>query len=218
MNEFLKRLITSIILIPVVFVCVYLSDYYLIFFLLIVYLICFYEIIKNSKNLYFIIISNTILIFAFFSFYKLRGTNDHYLIFLFWILITTFYSDIGGYIFGKTFKGKKITKISPNKTYSGSFGSLFLSCFSIPTLDLIQNLFFKTTLINLYNIKYLFLAVLISLICQIGDLYISYIKRKIGIKDTGNFLPGHGGFLDRIDGLIFVVIFIYSLNFTFNLI
>ena len=106
-------------------------------------------------------------------------------------------SDVGGYIFGKTFKGKKLTKISPNKTYSGVVGSFTLSiifCFiysySISFVD------FKTIVI---------LTILISFICQIGDLFISFLKRKAKIKDTGNILPGHGGILDRIDGILFAL-------------
>ena len=106
-------------------------------------------------------------------------------------------SDIGGYIFGKFFKGKKLTKISPKKTYSGMFGSFILSIifciiysFSISFID------FETIVL---------LTVVISLICQIGDLFISYLKRKAKIKDTGNILPGHGGVLDRIDGILFAL-------------
>ena len=106
-------------------------------------------------------------------------------------------SDIGGYIFGKFFKGKKLTKISPNKTYSGMFGSFTLSIiFCIIYSYSISFVDFKTTII---------LTILISFICQIGDLFISFLKRKAQIKDTGNILPGHGGILDRIDGILFAL-------------
>ena len=106
-------------------------------------------------------------------------------------------SDIGGYIFGKTFKGKKLTKISPNKTYSGMVGSFILSLiFGVIYSYSISFIDFKTII---------FLTILISFICQTGDLFISFLKRKAKIKDTGNILPGHGGILDRIDGILFAL-------------
>ena len=103
-------------------------------------------------------------------------------------------SDIGGYIFGKLFGGKKITKISPNKTYSGMFGSFFLSIIFALSYS------FSLSFVDFSLI--VFLSILISFICQLGDLFISFLKRKAKIKDTGNLLPGHGGFLDRIDGIL----------------
>ena len=116
------------------------------------------------------------------------------LIFLISICILT---DIGGYIFGNIFKGKKLTKISPNKTYSGMIGSFVLSLifcmiysYSISFVD------FKTIIL---------ITILISSTCQIGDLFISFLKRKANMKDTGNILPGHGGILDRIDGILFAL-------------
>ena len=118
--------------------------------------------------------------------------NKILLIFILSICIST---DIGGYFFGKIFKGKKITKISPNKTYSGMLGSFILS-FAISLI------FFNQ--LNLY-INILILTFIISLSSQIGDLIISYLKRKAKLKDTGSFLPGHGGVLDRIDGILFAV-------------
>ena len=106
-------------------------------------------------------------------------------------------SDIGGLIFGKIFKGKKLTKISPNKTISGSFGSLFFSLILLTIYILISSS------INFFFLLLLTLA--ISLISQIGDLLISYIKRKAKVKDTSNILPGHGGLLDRLDGILFAL-------------
>ena len=115
-------------------------------------------------------------------------------------------SDIGGYIFGKTFKGKKITKISPNKTYSGMFGSFFLSIIFALSYS------FSLSFVDFSLI--VFLSILISFICQLGDLFISLLKRKAKLKDTGNILPGHGGILDRIDGIIFALPFgIILINF-----
>ena len=116
---------------------------------------------------------------------------------LIFIISICILSDIGGYIFGKFFKGKKLTKISPNKTYSGMIGSFILSIiFCIIYSYSISFVDFKTTIL---------LTIAISFICQIGDLFISFLKRKAQIKDTGNILPGHGGILDRIDGILFAL-------------
>ena len=116
---------------------------------------------------------------------------------LIFIISVCILSDIGGFAFGKFFKGKKLTKISPNKTYSGMIGSFILSIiFCIIYSYTISFVDFKTIF---------FLTILISLICQIGDLFISFLKRKAKIKDTGNILPGHGGVLDRIDGILFAL-------------
>lgn len=117
-------------------------------------------------------------------------------------------SDVGGYVFGKFFKGKKLTKISPNKTYSGMIGSFLLSV----TFGAAYS--YTISFVDLKII--IFISFLISLICQLGDLFISYLKRKSGVKDTGNILPGHGGVLDRIDGIIFAVPFgIFLINIFF---
>jgi len=211
-NETLKRIFTSIILLPILFFATVHSSVYLTTLLILVYLLCAYEIIKNTQNIYFNLLANIILIFSFFSFYYLRGSNEYSLTILFWILISTFLSDIGGYIFGKIFKGKKLTKISPNKTYSGSIGSVILSCLSLPLLNLLQLFFSNKLLINFLKLDFLVLTILISFVCQLGDLFVSFWKRKIKIKNTSNILPGHGGILDRIDGLIFVLIFSFILK------
>ena len=132
-------------------------------------------------------------------------------------MFTTFLSDIGGYLFGKTFGGKKLTRISPNKTYSGAFGSLILSLFSIPILIFIQKYFFNDILINFLQLNFYILTLLTSFIAQMGDIIVSYWKRKFNIKDTGKIFPGHGGVLDRIDGLIFVLIFLLILKISSNI-
>jgi len=113
---------------------------------------------------------------------------------LFLILVTCIASDIGGYVFGKILKGPKLTKISPKKTISGSLGSILFSSFFLSILSL----YFTTG----FQFKILILAITTSVSCQIGDLLFSYFKRKAKIKDTGSYLPGHGGILDRIDGII----------------
>ena len=211
-NEFLKRIITSLILLPILFYAMFYSGIYLISLLVLFYTLSIYEIIKNTKNVLFIFFSSLILFFSFYSFYFLRGETESSLIILFWILISTFLSDIGGYIFGKIFKGKKLTKISPNKTYSGAVGSIVFSFQSLYIVNLLQIFFFNKQLINFFDTNFLIITIFISLICQAGDIFVSFLKRKINIKDISNILPGHGGILDRIDGLIFVLIFCFTLK------
>ena len=211
-NELLKRIITSLILLPILFYAMFYSGIYLISLLVLFYALSIYEIIKNTKNVSFIFFSSLILLFSFYSFYFLRGETESSLIILFWILISTFLSDIGGYIFGKIFKGKKLTKISPNKTYSGAVGSIVFSFQSLYIVNLLQIFFFNKQLINFFETNFLIITVFISLICQAGDIFVSFLKRKINIKDISNILPGHGGILDRIDGLIFVLIFCFTLK------
>jgi phosphatidate cytidylyltransferase len=210
--ELLNRILTSVILLPIIFYATVYSGFYLVTLLMLFYVLSVYEIIKNSKNKLFILIANILLIVSFYSFYVLRGNTEYSLIVIFWILISTFLSDIGGFTFGKIFKGKKLTKISPNKTYSGTIGSIILSCSSMPLMNTLQNIFFDKLLINFLEIKFLIITILISLVCQLGDLFVSYLKRKINIKNLSNILPGHGGVLDRIDGLIFVLIFCFLLK------
>ena len=126
-------------------------------------------------------------------------------IFFLYVISICFFTDIGGYVFGKIIGGKKLTKISPNKTISGTIGS-FISC--IIPLIIFLNLGFLDLEFSSNNIIFCFL---VSLISQLGDLFISYFKRKAKIKDTGKILPGHGGVLDRVDGIIFAVPFSYFL-------
>ena len=126
-------------------------------------------------------------------------------IFFLYVTSVCFFTDIGGYVFGKIIGGKKLSKISPSKTIAGTVGS-FIS--SIIPLIIVLNFNYINLEFNLTNIMF---CLLISLISQIGDLFISFIKRKATIKDTGNLLPGHGGILDRVDGIIFAVPFSYFL-------
>ena len=141
----------------------------------------------------------SLIYLTFFSAMIFQGITsaDHklYMMFLFSICIC---SDIGGFIFGKTFKGKKLTKISPNKTISGSIGSFVMSLILI---SIIYYFFYNS--IDLFSL--IILTLIISLSCQLGDLFVSYLKRKARVKDTGNLLPGHGGILDRIDGMLLAI-------------
>ena len=129
-------------------------------------------------------------------------------IFVLFIVSVCICSDVGGYIVGKSIGGKKLTKISPKKTISGSLGSLIFSLFPLGALFFIK-------IENNVNFEYVSIisCLFISIFCQIGDLFISYFKRLSKVKDTGNILPGHGGILDRIDGIIFVVPLLYLISF-----
>ena len=142
------------------------------------------------------------VILSFYTFFILRHEGD-YRIFLL-ILLTCVATDIGGYVFGKIFKGPKLTKISPNKTYAGMFGGFLLSV-------ILASVYFNN-LSNLslaesngeMGIQIMLIVISISFISQVGDIVISFFKRKSKIKNTGKIIPGHGGLLDRIDGMIFV--------------
>ena len=215
-KEFEKRILSSVFIIPIALFFVLQGSVFFLFFLGILFLVTSYEWIKMIKKNQFIkIIGIFFLFFSFYSAYQLRnylelivGLNA----FLFIILICIS-TDIGGYVFGKVFKGPKLTKISPNKTYSGLLGS-----FIFPVIvSLIYNKYYTLTGtyfssklpgVN-FELNFLFFILFISMISQLGDLIISFFKRKAKVKDTGNLLPGHGGLLDRIDGLIFVIPILY---------
>ncbi|MDA9726482.1 phosphatidate cytidylyltransferase [Candidatus Pelagibacter sp.] len=202
MSELKKRLSTSFILV-LIFIFSMNNIYILFLSLVFCYQQLFFEFMKLLKNiiykkskllLYFLcliimIYLSALTISIFSIFYTDNFSNKLFLIF---IISTSISSDIGGYIFGKIFKGKKISKISPNKTYSGMIGSFIFSLFTAK--------FIFWNYIELENIFYW--SILISLLTQLGDFFISFLKRKAKIKDTGNILPGHGGLLDRFDGII----------------
>jgi phosphatidate cytidylyltransferase len=155
-----------------------------------------------SKKMSYYTVGIVFILISFYSVFLLRN-YDHYTNILdpgltFFLIVTLIcvFTDLGGYIFGKIFKGPKLTKISPNKTYAGMFGGFFLSIISI-------NLFVNYTSLNLYFTNQLFIfVILVSAISQIGDILISFFKRKSKIKNTGKIIPGHGGLLDRIDGML----------------
>ena len=198
-KEFEKRLLTSLILIPISIFFVVKGSIFFIFFLSILFLVASYEwTLMIKKNNLLRLLGIIFLFFSFYSAYEFRE-NENYEDFLFTITICIF-TDIGGYIFGKIFKGPKLTKISPKKTYAGVFGSFFLPLIA----GLLVYEYEYTDQIPDDGIYFLIIVLFISLISQIGDLIISYFKRKAKLKDTGKILPGHGGLLDRIDGMIFV--------------
>ena len=204
-KEFEKRLLSSVILIPIAIFFIVQGSLFFKFFLGILFLATSYEWYRMSKkNDLLKFLGITFLLFSFYATFEIREENG-FKYFLFIVTICIF-TDIGGYVFGKIFKGPKLTKISPNKTYSGVLGSFVLSIIS----GLIFfNYFGKREIFDSDHLFLFLIILLISLISQIGDLIISYFKRKAKLKDTGKILPGHGGLLDRIDGLVFVMPIIY---------
>ncbi len=209
MTNFQKRILTSIIILPLSFFFIIKGGYFLTFFLIFVLFVTLHELLTAFKNTRTIFFLGIILISSLFSIYYLRNnTFNNYI--LYWVIFLAIFSDIGGYVFGKIFKWKKLTKISPKKTISGVFGSFFLSFIWL----VIANEFFLPAILNL---KYFLLTLILSLTAQVGDLTISYFKRLEKIKDTGKILPGHGGILDRIDGLMFVLVLTFIL-FEFKII
>jgi len=202
-NEFQKRLLSTIILIPLSLFFIIKGSYFFNFFILICLIIAFYEWYLMSKKKLYNVPGYIVIFLSFYSLYILRHDTDNNLAITILILIICVSTDIGGYIFGKILKGPKLTKISPNKTYSGMIGSFFLSIiFSSIYLDY-YNIYIiaRAEIISFFDFIFI---ILVSSISQMGDIFVSYFKRKSKIKNTGKIIPGHGGILDRIDGMIFV--------------
>tara|TARA_B100001540_G_C15593995_1_gene545393 strand:+ start:36 stop:665 length:630 start_codon:yes stop_codon:yes gene_type:complete len=193
-KELIKRILSSIVLIPLSLFFIIKGSILFIFFIFICFLIIAYEWHMMSKKNYYYLHGFIFLILSFLTIYTLRIDSANYLITLFVVTICVS-TDIGGYVFGKLFKGPKLTKLSPNKTYAGMFGGYFLSLISITLIPL-----FNSDEIQLN--EFLFI-IGISSVSQIGDIIISYFKRLSKIKDTGKIIPGHGGLLDRADGMLF---------------
>lgn len=193
------RIITSMALILLLGLA-FLSKIFLVIALLIFSILSIIEFFNISKKIFiknsFQIISNILFIFYIFIFsiiFFSLSNFDYLKIILFSLILCCIGSDLGGFIFGKIFKGPKLTKISPNKTISGSIGSLIFACIFFSLIFYLFNFYL--------NFQILIIGLFTSVACQIGDLFFSYLKRKAFLKDTGNFLPGHGGVLDRLDGI-----------------
>lgn len=211
MKDIYKRLFTSIFLIFLLFIALKNVVIFNVLLILIFYQLFyeFFNILKKiykSKNKIVFLYSFLALIFFVFLTVKVFLILNNDLIdeksILILIISISISSDIGGYIFGNLFKGKKISRISPNKTYSGMFGSYVLS--------LVIPFYLFNNIVEDYKI--IIISLIISTVTQLGDFFVSFIKRKAKIKDTGSVLPGHGGLLDRFDGLIFAIpsgLFIY---------
>ncbi len=208
MNNLIKRIATSVLLLFILSTSLFLNKYLFIILLIVSSCISFNEfnnlIKKNFKKKIQVVLNIQILSILFFilfiyTSYEIYTQSPTFLI---WIILICIFSDTGGFIIGKLIGGKKLTKISPNKTIAGSIGSFIFSLFPLIFFTYIKEFRFHDD-IDLINL--VLISLLLSLICQLGDLFVSYFKRKAKVKDTGNILPGHGGLLDRIDGLIFVL-------------
>ena len=219
-----KRIITSIILLILLFFINFSHQYiFIISILFLGIVICieankiFSKLISSQTvkkkslsktfNSKFFILNMMTFFYIFFVFCNLSYEIHRYEgpIFFLYIISICFFTDIGGYVFGKSIGGKKLSKISPNKTISGTIGSFIFSIFPLI-------IFLDLDYLNLeFDLNNILLCLLVSLISQLGDLFISFFKRKAKIKDTGKLLPGHGGVLDRVDGIIFAIPFTYFL-------
>ena len=211
-EEIIKRILSTIILIPTVLFFIIKGSFLFNFFIFICFLITTYEWLKLSKNNLFKVFGTIFIAISFYTIFKIRNEFDKDYYHLLLVVIICVSTDIGGYVFGNIFKGPKLTKISPKKTYSGVIGSFLLSLiFTNLFLDFLSN-------VEIFDFtKEMFLFILlVSFVSQIGDLIISYFKRKSKMKDTGTIIPGHGGILDRIDGVIFALPFSYVLFLNFN--
>ena len=215
-----KRITTSVILFLFTIFCIFINPYVFIIAIIIVSYLSWYEtkhlinsINKNVTNWQRVVFNLTTLFYAF-GIFTVSAIGLYFLlgpVFFLYALSVCICSDIGGYIIGKNIGGKKLTKISPNKTISGSLGSF---CFSMLPLLVFNN--FDKFEYSLYSIDNFLFCLNVSLVCQLGDLFVSYFKRKAKVKDTGRILPGHGGILDRIDGIIFAVPFVFMSIVGFN--
>ena len=219
-TELLKRISTSFVLVSLLSL-VFFYNYILVVSLIILSLISWIEFssliskIYKKDNFKFTFLKLSIkalsllylFLFSVLIFKGISQVNPNFKLNILYLFLICICSDVGGLIFGKTFKGMKLTKISPNKTISGSLGSFVLSLTLVPIFYYFFNIFN-----NLFDL--IFISILVSFSCQLGDLFISYLKRKAKVKDTSNILPGHGGLLDRIDGMLFAIpvgVFIWKL-------
>ena len=198
-NNFKQRVYTSLVLLTFVFL-IFSFNIFLIYFLIIMGVLSILEFIqiiniifKNKFRRILINLFFIIYIFIFCILFFLLSNLEGLKLILFILLLSCVASDIGGYILGKIFKGPKITKISPKKTYAGAVGSFLFT--------LIIMYLFSFYFIDLQIYKIIFISFMTSLFCQLGDLFFSLLKRKAKLKDTGKILPGHGGVIDRLDGI-----------------
>ena len=195
-----KRFFTSAFLLFSIYLA-FVNNLFMIFLLMIIGIFSLIEFFningkinkKSISRLFFNFIFSIfifILFTVFFIFYNSLISK----VVIYCLLLTCISSDIGGFIFGKFFKGKKLTKISPNKTVSGAIGSVILSCGVFSILVFV--------IFGIFSLNIILIGAVTSIACQLGDLFFSFLKRKAKLKDTGAFLPGHGGVLDRIDGIL----------------
>tara|TARA_B100002052_G_C15815167_1_gene567842 strand:+ start:416 stop:1057 length:642 start_codon:yes stop_codon:yes gene_type:complete len=205
-NELKNRILSSIILLPLIFFIIIKGSFYFNTFIILCLLVSLREWYLISKKPALLIIGSFLIIFSFYCVYYLRNQGE-FNFFLF-IVISCIATDIGGYLFGKFFKGPKLTRFSPNKTYAGMLGSFIMTV--IFGLLFYNNLnYLELTKSDISTFTIIIYSITISLFSQIGDLTISFFKRRAKIKNTGNLIPGHGGLLDRIDGMLLAFPSIY---------
>ena len=210
-SELSKRILSSIILLPIIIFLIIKGSIYFNFFLSICFLITIFEWNKIISKKVIFYIGLIFIILSFIATYNIRYRfNGDFFIFLFisGICIST---DVGGFVFGKLIKGPKLTSISPKKTYSGMIGSFFLTLLFIYIFSENTQSLYTYKYTYKFSIEIILFSILVSAVSQFGDLTISYFKRLSNSKDTGNIIPGHGGILDRIDGMLFAFPFSYIL-------
>ena len=200
-KELVKRILSSIILLPLVFYFLISGSFLLILFIVLCFIITFYEWYKMSKNKLYKIVGFIFLLFSFYTFYELSIE----LFLLIYVILICISTDIGGYIFGKIFKRPIFTTISPNNHYAGMFGGYSLSLICLIVITNFIDYSIKT-------FQLILITILLSTVSQVGDIIVSYFKRQANIKNTSNLIPGHGGLLDRIDGMIFAVPALYLIE------
>ncbi len=202
-----KRILTSIVLLLVIYLCIK-NSYILFISLLLINFVSISEFSRLFKNIFkhnlFLIFCSNIFSIIYLSIFSIMiwiyfsSEKDIQIMTLIFLILICILTDIGGFIFGKLIGGKKLTKISPNKTYSGMLGAIIFSL-------LFGYLFYYQVNILILDINIFIFIIIISLISQLGDLMVSFLKRKAKMKDTGSILPGHGGILDRIDGILLAI-------------
>lgn len=209
MSNLFLRFVSSAILLPLVIYFIYEKNFIFFILLFLIFFIAVYEInllYQLNKKIYFFLI--LLIVIFILIIIELRGSSLKDFYYLIWAMTIVWMSDIGGFVIGKLFKGPTFSSYSPKKTISGLVGSIFLSQISFLIILVFLNIKF--------NIIYFFIQLIVCISAILGDLYFSFLKRKIKIKDFSNILPGHGGLLDRIDGMIFGLIIFYFLRFNYD--
>ena len=205
-RNFIKRTLSSIFLTPLVFFLIFSETILFNLFIICCLVIAIYEWLKMTRKLFFKFTGSIFLIFSFYTTFSLKDYSEYQYFYLIFVISICIATDIGGYIFGKILKGPKLTSISPKKTYSGFIGAIILS---IIVSLVFYKYDYKFNISIQLDINYAILVVITSIVSQVGDIIISFFKRLEKISDTGNIIPGHGGLLDRIDGMVFAIPFLY---------
>ena len=213
LKNLMIRSFTSLILIIILSFSLFYNEYSWQILLIFFSILCCYEFYNLVLKIYKKKFISIVFLFLFslymylFYFLSINIRSEFGEVAILILILSCVFSDVGGYVVGKLIGGPKLTNLSPNKTISGAFGSVIFTVLGTYLFILILNEIEKNQLVTEVSIKFIFWLILMSIICQIGDLFISYLKRKANLKDTGNILPGHGGILDRVDGIILAIPF-----------